>query len=49
MEKLTELFTPEAELLNGRFAMLGFGLAVLTELLTGVGPVGQILSLFGLG
>jgi len=48
MEKLTKLFTPEAENLNGKLAMLGFTLGVVTELFTGVGPVGQVLSLFGL-
>ena len=41
-------FTKSAELLNGRLAMLGFAIAVLTELMTGVGPVNQVLSLFGL-
>lgn len=48
MGNIKEFFTTEAEVLNGRVAMLGFILAVLTELLTGVGPVGQLLSLFGL-
>lgn len=53
-EVLTELseletetgWTKEAELLNGRVAMLSFVIIVLTELITGVGPVNQILSLF---
>lgn len=39
-------FTEVAELLNCRLAALGFVLGVVTELLTGVGPVGQLLSLW---
>jgi hypothetical protein len=34
-----------AEMLNGRLAMLGFVLAIATELLTGQGVIGQIQSL----
>ncbi|MBE9139253.1 hypothetical protein IQ254_18970 [Nodosilinea sp. LEGE 07088] len=30
-------FTPAAESLNGRLAMLGFGLAIVIELLSGEG------------
>ncbi len=30
-------FTPQAETWNGRFAMIGFVAAVLTELITGQG------------
>ncbi len=37
-------FTPQAELWNGRFAMLGFMAALLTELLSGEG----ILHFYGL-
>ena len=33
-----------AELLNGRVAMLGFLIGLLTELFTGQGIVGQLLS-----
>ena len=40
-------FTPYAELLNGRLAMLGFTLGVVTELLTGKGIVSQVLAIFG--
>ena len=47
MEKKTG-FTRTAELLNGRVAMLGFTIGVLTELMTGVGPVNQVLSIFGM-
>jgi hypothetical protein len=32
-------FTPSAENLNGRFAMIGFVAAVITELVTGQGVV----------
>ena len=46
-DKVKELFTYEAEVLNGRVCMCAFVLTVVTELLTGVGPVGQVLSLFG--
>lgn len=35
-----------AELLNGRAAMLGFMIGLLTECITGVGIVGQVGSLF---
>jgi hypothetical protein len=38
-------FTPEAELLNGRLAMLGLGIGLLTELITKAG----ILAQLGLG
>jgi hypothetical protein len=41
-------FTPFAERLNGRVAMLGFTLALLTELMTGEGIIGQLSALFGL-
>ena len=41
------MFTPEAELLNGRVAMIGITLAIITELLTGQGAVAQVLSIFG--
>lgn len=45
MEKVKALFTPEAEILNGRLAMLGFVLGVVTEALSGKG----ILAQLGLG
>jgi hypothetical protein len=32
-------FTPSAELLNGRLAMIGFVAAVVTELVTGQGTL----------
>lgn len=48
MEKLQQLFSFEAEQLNGRVAMVFFTVAVATELLTGLGPVNQVLSVFGM-
>lgn len=42
------MFTEEAEMLNLRLATVGFTIAVLTELITGLGPVNQVLSVFGL-
>jgi hypothetical protein len=39
-------FTSFAEAWNGRLAMIGFTLAVATELLTGEGIVGQVTALF---
>jgi hypothetical protein len=41
-------FTPFAELINGRVAMVGFTLAVVTELITGQSILGQLSALFGL-
>jgi len=38
-------FTAEAELLNGRLAMLGFVIAIATELLTGSGVAHQLQAL----
>lgn len=38
-------FTSFAETLGGRLAMVGFSLAVITEVLTGQGIVGQIAAL----
>ena len=35
-------FTAKAELLNGRLAMLGFVIGVLTELFTGQGILSQL-------
>lgn len=35
-------FTKTAELLNGRIAMIGFVIGVLTELITGQGILSQI-------
>ncbi|MFM8259862.1 MAG: chlorophyll a/b-binding protein [Vulcanococcus sp.] len=43
-------FTSQAELWNGRLAMLGFVIAIATELLTGQGVVQQLRALLpGLG
>ncbi|WP_299405629.1 chlorophyll a/b-binding protein [Acaryochloris sp. IP29b_bin.148] len=39
-------FTSFAETLSGRMAMLGFSLAVITEVLTGQGIVGQLAALW---
>ena len=38
-------WTDAAEMLNGRLAMVGFILAIATELLTGEGVIGQIQAL----
>lgn len=38
-------FTSFAETLGGRLAMVGFSLALVTEVLTGQGIVGQIAAL----
>jgi hypothetical protein len=38
-------FTSQAELWNGRLAMLGFAIAIATELLTGQGVVQQLRTL----
>jgi hypothetical protein len=38
-------WTDAAEMLNGRLAMVGFVLAIATELLTGQGVIGQIQAL----
>ncbi|MCP9808972.1 high light inducible protein [Cyanobium sp. HWJ4-Hawea] len=35
----------DVELLNGRVAMLGFAAALIGELITGEGPVGQVMGL----
>jgi hypothetical protein len=37
-------FTPQAEIWNGRFAMIGFAAALITEFVTGQG----VLSFLGL-
>lgn len=42
MNKSNFGFTPVAEKLNGRLAMVGFTLGVLTELLTGNGILSQL-------
>ena len=36
----------KAELVNGRFAMMGFLIGITTELLTGTGILGQVGALF---
>ena len=46
MEKKTG-FTRTAELLNGRVAMVSIVIIAITELVTGLGPINQILSIFG--
>jgi hypothetical protein len=42
-------WTDSAEMLNGRLAMLGFVIAIATELLTGQGVIGQIRSFWPAG
>lgn len=44
--KVPEGFTRFSENLNGRAAMVGFVLAVVTEAITGKGIVGQVAQLF---
>lgn len=39
-------FSAFSETWNGRLAMIGFTLALITEALTGEGIIGQIVSLF---
>lgn len=39
-------FTSFAETLSGRLAMVGFFLALITEILTGQGIVGQLSALW---
>ncbi|PXF40043.1 hypothetical protein BWQ96_03119 [Gracilariopsis chorda] len=46
MQKIPQGFTSFSEMLNGRAAMLGFSLAVVTELITGKGILGQVGSVF---
>ncbi|WP_299411026.1 chlorophyll a/b-binding protein [Acaryochloris sp. IP29b_bin.148] len=41
-------FNPFAETWNGRLAMLGFTLAIITEALTGKGIIGQLIAWFSL-
>ncbi|MGF1604507.1 MAG: chlorophyll a/b-binding protein [Thermosynechococcaceae cyanobacterium] len=38
-------FTKFSEAWNGRLAMIGFSLAVVTEILTGQGIIGQVQAL----
>ena len=38
-------WSEQSELWNGRMAMLGFVIAIATELLTGAGVMGQLSSL----
>jgi hypothetical protein len=45
-EKSYTGFTTFAENWNGRLAMIGFVLAVATEVLTGKGIIGQVAALF---
>eukprot|EP00178_Gracilaria_changii_P025534 TRINITY_DN78674_c0_g1_i1.p1 TRINITY_DN78674_c0_g1~~TRINITY_DN78674_c0_g1_i1.p1 ORF type:complete len:104 (-),score=22.98 TRINITY_DN78674_c0_g1_i1:133-444(-) len=46
IEKIPQGFTAFSENLNGRAAMLGFLLAVVTEAITGKGILGQVGSIF---
>lgn len=39
-------FSAFSETWNGRLAMIGFTLAILTEALTGKGIIGQLISWF---
>lgn len=41
-------FKPFAETWNGRLAMIGFSLAIITEALTGRGIIGQVVAWFTL-
>ncbi|NJM95268.1 MAG: high light inducible protein [Acaryochloridaceae cyanobacterium CSU_5_19] len=41
-------FNAFAETWNGRLAMIGFSLAIITEALTGRGIIGQIVAWFTL-
>lgn len=45
-EKIPQGFTAFSEQLNGRAAMIGFLLAVVTEAITGKGILGQVGSIF---
>lgn len=44
--KIPQGFTLSSEQLNGRAAMIGFILGVVTEALTGKGIIGQVSSIF---
>ncbi|CAN8070181.1 unnamed protein product [Agarophyton chilense] len=44
-EKIPQGFTGFSEALNGRAAMVGFVLAVVTEAITGKGIIGQLQAL----
>ena len=46
MSEERRAYFEHAERLNGRFAMMGFVIGVATELMTGEGIVGQLLSIF---
>ncbi|CAN8070179.1 unnamed protein product [Agarophyton chilense] len=46
IEKVPQGFTAFSETLNGRAAMMGFTLAIVTELITGKGILGQVGSIF---
>lgn len=45
-QKIPQGFTAFSEQLNGRAAMIGFALAIVTEALTGKGVIGQVAALF---
>lgn len=44
-ERIPQGFTAFSEMLNGRAAMLGIVLAIVTEAITGKGIVGQVAAL----
>ena len=46
IEKIPQGFTGFSEQLNGRAAMMGFLLAVVTEAITGKGIIGQVGTIF---
>ena len=46
IEKIPQGFTAFSEQLNGRAAMMGFILAIVTEAITGKGIIGQVGSIF---
>lgn len=46
LEKVPQGFTAFSEQLNGRAAMMGFALAIVTEAITGKGIIGQVGSIF---
>lgn len=45
-QKIPQGFTTFSEQLNGRAAMMGFAIALLTEAITGKGIIAQVTSIF---